>query len=248
MIVTAFKTPKVVAGHDLTSILDTHLPLLKEKDIVVVTGKIVSICQGRLVKNDGTIDKHRLIEKESEYYIDPTGSRYDVTLTIKHDILIASAGIDESNGNDYFILWPENPEKTAAEIWQHLRTKHAVSELGVIITDSRTTPLRWGTLGVGLSWCGLEPLKNYIGAPDIFGRNLHMTKLGILDGLAAAAVVVMGEGNEQTPLALIRDVPFVQFQDRPPTKQEVESMRIALADDIYAPLVDSSKWQKGGVQ
>lgn len=247
MKIHAYQTKKIVQGDEVFDILDSTLPLLKEKEIVVVTSKIVAICQGDVVKNDGSVKKIDLIKKEADLYIDePKVTRYNVNLTIKRDILIANAGIDESNGNGYFILWPRDSQKAAEKIWEHLRQKHHLRYLGIIISESRTTPLRWGTLGVGLAWCGFEALKNYIGEPDIFGRSLKMTKLSVLDGLAAGAVTVMGEGNEQTPLAVISDVPFAIFQDRLPTKDEREGMRISRQDDIYSPLTNSPKWKKGG--
>lgn len=231
MIIKAYKTEKILPGNDIFDILDSSLPKLKEKDIVVITSKIVSICQGRVVKNDGTVDKHDLIRKEADSYIEGSESKYDVWMTIKDGILIANAGIDESNGGGYFVLWPREPFKEAQQIWQHLRKKYSVKDLGVLITDSRITPLRWGTLGIGIAWCGFEPLKNYIGTPDIFGRNLRMTKASIVDGLAAAAVLAMGEGNEQTPLAVIREAP-VRF-----AQKLIQTVKISPKDDIFAPIL-----------
>ena len=66
----------------------------------------------------------------------------------------------------------------------------------------------------------------------------------MIDGLAAAAVAVMGEGNEQTPLAIIRDVPFVAFRNEPPDQKEVDGLCISLKDDIYAPILTSVSWHK----
>ncbi|MBI5448999.1 coenzyme F420-0:L-glutamate ligase [Candidatus Gottesmanbacteria bacterium] len=239
MIVQGYKTKKVSPGDDLLTILIASLPKIQNGDIIAVTSKIVSICQGRVVPDSQ--DKHELIIRESDQYL--TGGNQDITLTVKDNILIPNAGIDQSNGNGYLILWPEHIHKTCAEIWKQLKMTSGVNALGVIITDSHTTPLRWGTSGIGLSWCGFDPLKNYIGTPDIFGRKLRVTKANILDGLAAAAVAVMGEGNEQTPLALIRDVPFVTFRDAPPTQKEIHSLRIPLKKDIYAPILTSVPWR-----
>ncbi len=246
MEIRAYKTPKVVVGDDLLTILDHHIPKIPPKSIVVVTSKIVSICQGRVIKNDGTVNKHELIRKEADQYIDSNESRYDVYITIKNDTLIANGGIDESNGGGYFILWPENIQDEAKKIWRHLCKRDGLTHLGVVITDSRATPLRWGTLGVSLAWCGFEPLKNYIGTPDIFGRTLRMTKQSIVDGLAASAVLLMGEGNEQTPLVMIQDVPFVTFRSDAPTQKEIKALRIQPKNDLFAPLIDSPKWKRGG--
>lgn len=247
MVVTPIKTPVVSEKTNLIAFLDEHIPTLTENSVVVVTSKIISICQGRIVPNDGSVGKHELIHKEAEYYIDPSGqSEYDVTLTIKAGMLIASSGIDESNGNGYFVLWPDDIHETAAHVWKHLRDKHHLKRLGVLVTDTRATPLRWGTIGVALSWCGFQPLKNYIGEPDIFGKKLRMTKASIVDGLATAADIVMGQGNEQTPLAVISDLGFVEFVDHSPNKREIKGLRIDVKDDLFAPLTNSSKWKKGG--
>ena len=126
------------------------------------------------------------------------------------------------------------------------KEKFSLTNLGIILTDSHIVPLRWGTRGIGLSWCGFLPLTNYIGTPDIFDRNLRVTKRNTLDGLSAAAVVVMGEGNEQTPLALIRDVPFVEFTKKPPTEEEIQALLFSIEEDIYSPLLTHAKWKKGG--
>lgn len=247
MIVRPYKTKAVTIGDSLLNIIDDSLTTLSDGDIVVITSKIVSICEGAIIKNDGIVDKAELIRKEAQYYIeDEKLTRWGLTLTIKQNLLIANAGVDESNGNGNFVLLPKNVQKTTNTIWQHLREKHNLKELGVIITDSRLSPLRWGTLGVGLSWCGFAALNDYIGMHDIFGRVCKLTKSSILDGLAVAAVLTMGEGNEQTPLALVTQVPFVRFMDRPPTKQEIKNMQISKEDDIYSPLTNSSKWKKGG--
>lgn len=247
MNIQPIQTEKITVVDNLFAILDRHIPTLKEKSVVVVTSKIVSICEGRVIKNDGTIDKKMLIRQEAEYFIeDELTKRYGITLTVKNNTLIASAGIDESNGNGYFILWPEDVMKSAGKIWNHLRKRDKVKNLGVIISDSRTIPMRWGTLGFGMGWAGLEPLNNYIGSEDIFGRKLKVTKSSVLDGLAASAVVAMGEGKEQTPIVIITDVPMVKFLDHAATTKEIAELHITLADDIYAPLTDTPKWRKGG--
>ncbi len=245
MVIKSVRTKKVTPADSLSKVLDSALPRLKEGDIVVITSKIISICQGRVVKNDGSIDKEALIRKEADYFIKHPDSRYHVTLTIKNGILIANSGIDESNGGGYFVLWPHDAFGQARLIWNSLQKKYHLKRFGVLVIDSRITPMRWGTLGVGLAWCGFMPLKNYIDEPDVFGRKLRMTKESILDGLAAAANVVMGEGREQTPLAVISEVPFVEFCRNAPTKHDIAALQIRPEDDIFAPLIHSALWQRG---
>jgi len=230
----------------LLSILDQYLPVLLEGSIVVVTSKIVSICERSYRKVSEVANEEDLVKKEADFYLPSEISKYAITITIKNNLLIPTAGIDESNGNGYYILWPKDPQKTANEIRQYLSEKYHLHDIGVVITDSKTTPLRWGTTGVAIGYSGFKPLQNYIGKPDIFGRNLMVTKANILDGLAAAAVLVMGEGDEQTPLAVISDVSFVSFVNTNPSKKELESLKISIDDDLYAPLLKSVPWEKGG--
>jgi putative folate metabolism gamma-glutamate ligase len=244
MNVTAIKTEKIVLTSDtLLTILDKYIKIFKEKSILAVTSKIMAISQGRVVKI-GSVQKDQLIKREAEYFLPPSQSKYNVTLTIKQDVLAASAGIDESNGNGYYILWPKDPQKTANAIRDYLCKRFAIKYAGVIITDSRSFPLRWGTTGVSIANSGFKALNNYIGTPDIFGRIMEMTKSNVADALAQSAVAVMGEGPEQTPLAVIRDVLFVQFQKRNPTKNEIASLHIDIHDDLYAPLLTAIPWKK----
>ncbi len=245
MNITPLKTHPITAGQQsLEQILDQHLPSLSEGSILAVTSKIISLCQGRVVPV-AEIDKQSLVTKHADYYLPPESNNYGVTLTITDNILIPSAGIDESNANGSYILWPEAVQKVANQTRIYLKKRFNLKQVGVLITDSKTTPLRWGTTGISLAHSGFAALKDYIGQPDIFDRPMHMTKANLADALAAAAVLVMGEGNEQTPLAVIETVPFIDFQNRPPTKVELAALRIDMADDIYAPLLTAVEWRKG---
>jgi dihydrofolate synthase / folylpolyglutamate synthase len=243
----AYKTHQIKPGDNLTSILDRYLPALTENSIVAVTSKIISICDGRIVRNNQNTDKRDLIHQEAEKFLEDPDyyDRYHITITVKDSNLIASSGIDESNGNGYFILWPENPYLSAKNIWIYLKNKYNLNHIGVIITDSHTAPLRWGVTGICIGWCGFEPLYDYTGKPDLFGRPFNFEKTDIIDSLATVATLVMGEGDEQTPLAVISNPPFVNFQNRPPTDNEIDALKIKFSDDIYAPLLLGAKWQTG---
>lgn len=142
-------------------------------------------------------------------------------------------------------MWPHDAQKTDNVIRKYLQDKFRLKNIGVIITDSKTTPLRWGVTGTAIAYSGFEPLNDLIGSKDLFGRELKMTKVNILDGLAASAVLVMGEGTEQTPLAVIEETDFVKFVDSDPSEAELNSLKISIEDDIYAPLLTKVDWQKG---
>jgi dihydrofolate synthase / folylpolyglutamate synthase len=145
-------------------------------------------------------------------------------------------------------LWPKDPQKTTNEVRQYLRKKFGLEKVGIVITDSKTNPLRWGVTGVSIAHSGFAPMNDYIGTGDIFGKKLKYTKTNIMDALGGVAVLTMGEGKEQTPLAIVEDIPFVNFQQRNPTQKELKEVRIGmLKDDLYRELLQSVQWQKGGI-
>jgi putative folate metabolism gamma-glutamate ligase len=244
MQVRAIKTHKITQDRDLFALLGHYLTSFDEGSILAITSKIVSICQGRMVRVEDA-DKQALIESEADRWLPPTASKYHVSLTIKDHLLIPMAGVDESNANGYYILWPRDAQRVANEVRVYLSDRFSRRQVGVIITDSKTTPLRWGVTGVAVAHSGFLALNDYIGQPDIFGRALQMTKVNVADALAATAVLVMGEGCEQTPLVVIGDLPFVTFQERDPSPEELRGRWIDVEDDLYAPLLQGVVWRKG---
>jgi putative folate metabolism gamma-glutamate ligase len=247
MKVKSYKTKRINQDDNLYKILDEYLPeKIKDKSVIAVSSKIVAICQGRVVKMESEEQRDALAKKEAETYLPREYNQYGFMITINNGVMVASSGIDASNGNGYYVLWPKNLQKSANEIRQYLVKKYRLSNIGVIITDSKLTPLRWGVTGVAIAHSGFAALKNYIGTPDIFGRLMQAEKSNIADSLATAAVIEMGEGNEQKPLAVIEDINFVDFQKRNPTRKEIDGLKISIGDDVFSSLLKSVKWKKGG--
>src|SRR3990167_4154529 len=227
MIVRPIRTHKITAkDKDIFKILDRYVTSFKNNSILAITSKIISICEGSIISTDYA-NKDKLIPDNASHYLERGKSKYNVMLTITDDNLVPSAGIDESNGFGNYILRPKNPQKTANSIREYLRKRFKRKHVGVLITDSRTTPLRWGTTGMMIAHSGFEALNDFIGKPDLFGRKL-----------------VMGEGNEQQPLVVIENTPFVKFQERNPTSKELRDLRIAIKDDLYAPILTKADWKK----
>ncbi|HVF69423.1 MAG TPA: coenzyme F420-0:L-glutamate ligase [Xanthomonadales bacterium] len=248
MTVKSYKTHKIKVGDDLFKILDKYLPALSENSVVAVTSKIISISRGDVVKNDGSVNKDELIKKESDYYIEsdvptPYGK---IFLTRKNGHIVFTAGIDESNADGNFILWPKNLQEITNKIWEYLRKKHKVKNLGVIITDSRVTPARTGVIGFAMTWCGFKPFNEESGNKDLFGRVIKFTNVNVIEALAASAALVMGEIREQSPLAVLTDLPFVKFQNHVPTKEELHSVIWPIEKDMYGKLLTAVKWKRGG--
>lgn len=245
MRVHAIHTDPIVANQgSIATVLDTYVHTVTEGSIVAITSKIISLCEGRVVPVEGT-DKNRLIEQEADYFLPPETNKYGFYITIKNNTIIANAGIDESNGNGYYILWPGDPQASANAIREYFIKRFQLKAVGVLIVDSHVRALRWGTVGTALAHSGFLALRNYIGTPDIFGRKLKVTYASVYEALAGASVVVMGEGNEQTPIALITDVPFVEFVDHHPTQEELDKLSITVEEDVFAPFLLSANWQKG---
>lgn len=246
MLVKPIKTRVFLPPKDdILSLVKESILNLKERSIIVFTSKVVSIWQGRCVKMNLIKNKDDLIKKEAELYLERKNApKGYAILTIKNNTLIPTSGIDESNGNGYYILWPQNPFSAAKKIYQFIKKNYHLKKFGIIISDSHCIPMRAGTLGISLAYYGFEPLKDYRGKKDIFGRKMKISQLNIADSLAAAATLAMGEGREQTPLAIIEDLDFVKFEE-PPTKFSggLNPLKIEREEDIYAPLLAAIKWK-----
>jgi F420-0:gamma-glutamyl ligase len=229
---TAVKTDLFEPEMDLFEFIvknlgDAYKP--KEGSILAITSKILSLAEDRRVSVKST-DKGELVRREADTYLGEIG--YGCHLTIKHGLFIPSAGIDESNSNDgSYILYPEAPYQTARSLHKRLREHFGIRRLGVIITDSHTTPLRRGVTGIALAYWGIKGTRNLIGRPDLFGRPLKMTQINLADAVATAAVFVMGEADERQPLAVVHGVDAEFVEETDPTE-----IQIPMEEDLYAPL------------
>jgi len=248
MEIKPIRTRKFLPPKDeLLSVIKESISDIPEKSVLAVTSKVVSIWQGRcLPKNK--ISKEKLIKTEAVRYavhVDALGKR--VYHTVVNNILVRSSGIDESNGNGFYILQPDNPEKAAKEIRDFLRKFYKIRNIGVVITDSYSVPLHRGALGFSLGLSGFYPVNDYRGSRDIFGRKMKSSQSNVADGLAAAAVLAMGEGREKTPFALITETSAVRFTNRAPVnRRKFSSFYVPWKEDIFYPFFSKLPWQKGG--
>lgn len=247
MVVKPVRTDKITPGSGaIFGVLDNHLGRLRERTVVAITSKIVAICEGRVVPI-AEADKNELAIEESQYYLPEHMSRYGYSFTITHNTLIPVAGIDESNGDGNYVLWPADPQKSANQIRAYLSQKARLKKIGVVITDSTAKPLHLGTEGVGIAFSGFKPMNNYVGQKDLFGREFKVSSANVVDGLASAAVMVMGEGTEQTPIALIEDVDFIEFTGKDPSESDLKELFVShMEDDLFEPFLRQMGWRKGG--
>lgn len=223
--------------ENLADFIVAHIPKVKEGTILVVTSKIVALAEGRTAEIKNEHSREDVIRKESDFAI---RTMY-TWLTLKDGLLMSSAGVDESNADGKMILLPKDSFKAASELRRELRKRYKVKKLGILIPDSRVLALRAGAVGVAMGYAGFRGIRDYRGLPDIFGRVMKISRTNIPDSLATAAVVVMGEGNEQMPLAVITDV-NVEFVERTNRKELV----IPPEHDMYRPFFEEVKKRTRG--
>jgi len=207
---------------------------IKDGDIVFITSKILAIHQGRCIPV-GQASKKQLIEKEATHWLSYQHyNGFDINLTITDNILIPASGIDESNANGHYILWPKETDKLCKTIRERLVTKHNLTNLGIISTDSHTTPLRWGVTGITTGLSGIKPLKDIRGEKDIFGRKMQVSQVNQIDPLTAMAVLLMGEAAEQIPIIILRDYKGIEFC----ANGSMNDFKIPPEQDLYQPLLE----------
>jgi len=235
MRVTGVKTRIMKPPKDnLFAVMEESLTDVRDRDVVLVSSKVMAIHQGRCVLTSDA-SKDELVERESErmfsYYNSAFGKRF--RLTLKGHTLVSAGGIDESNGDGYFILWPENITQLCREIRSWLRERFGVKDVAVISVDSHSLPLRFGAMGISIGYYGMQPLKHYEGKDDIFGRTFEVERSNMVDMLAGAGTLVMGEGSECTPLAIVRGAPGVKYVDCDTSNE----LYIPLEEDMYWPML-----------
>ena len=229
---------------DLLAVIKQSVKKIPENSILAIASKVVSIWEGRTV-HESKIDKRELIKQEADKFAYWGYDKRRTVMTIKNNIIIRGAGIDKSNGNGFYILWPSNPDESARKIHDWIKKTYGTKIFGVVIVDSHSIPLRRGTFGISLGHYGFRALNDYRGTTDLFGKKLRFSQANIVDSLAAAAQVCVGEGSESTPLALITDVAFVKFGLAfPQSKRPYSSLKVPINEDIYGPILNKLKWRK----
>lgn len=225
---------------DLFDVIDNYLNDLKDGDILFITSKVVAIHQWKCVKNDWSISKKSLIEKEADKFLktDVVPGK-DIYLTLKNNILIPSAWIDESNANWYFILWPDNLEKFCLEVHDFLTKKFNINNLWIVITDSTTRPLKWWVVGIWIYSYWFVPLQDERWKKDIFWKELEITQINIVDALSASAVYLMWEWAETQPIVIARDILWITYSRQ---VWLYENMLIPPEKDLYSELLKPLLW------
>ncbi|HVC71409.1 MAG TPA: coenzyme F420-0:L-glutamate ligase [Acidimicrobiales bacterium] len=204
LVVAVTGIGEVRPGADLAGLIAEHADLA-EGDVVVVTQKIVSKAEGRLVTvdPDDPADRIRLIEAESVRVLRRRGELL-VTET-GHGFVCANSGVDFSNvESGWAALLPEDPDRSARRIRDGLRAVSGV-EVGVIVSDTFGRTWRQGVIDVAIGCAGVAGVVDLRGSHDALGRELQATEVCVADEIASAAELVMGKASG-LPVAVVRGV------------------------------------------
>jgi dihydrofolate synthase / folylpolyglutamate synthase len=211
---------------DLFEVFESSLPSLMEKDILIITSKIVSIHQGRCVRKDQVNKKDLVIEEADKYLIDK--KRLERIFTVAHNSFSINAGVDPFH--EYYVLLPENPMKIAEEIQKHLAIKYSLSSLGIIITDSHSAPLRRGVMCYAVGYFGISPLIEH-GPKNEYSK----WTTNAVDSVAAMAGIFLGESaqiHQRTPIVIGRNIEHIIFSH----ETFESSFFVKDEDDMYGML------------
>ena len=233
MILTALPgIPLVFPGDDLAVLILEGVEraglALQDGDLLVVTQKVVSKAEGRLinlVEVDPSPEAIRLGEETNK---DPR--LVEVILNESHQVLrtregviivghrlgfvCANAGVDHSNVQDeegqqgeWVAMLPQNPDASAQRLRVRLQDATG-AKIGVVIIDSHGRAWRLGTVGIAIGVAGFPALLDLRGRPDLFGDPLRSTQVGLADEVAASASILMGQAGEGLPVIHIRGLPY----------------------------------------
>ncbi|MFN8374572.1 MAG: coenzyme F420-0:L-glutamate ligase [Anaerolineae bacterium] len=234
LIVIPVEAPVQDTAFDLFETLRAALAAnnqqLQDGDVLAVSSKYTAISENRVITLadiEITAEAELLAER---YQMNPRmaqlvlqeadhifGGIEGFLLTAKDGIISPNAGIDRSNiPSGFAVLFPQDPYGSAANLRRILRERLGV-DVGVILTDSWLMPGRLGTTGAALAMAGFKPVQDERGKVDLFGNPMQVTQRGIADTLCICAQMVMGERDEATPFAIIRNsgVPLMDIELSP---------------------------------
>lgn len=215
--------PLINKGDDIAKIIVTSAQKqntpIKEKDIIVITHKIISKAEGNLVNLEKVLPSEQAKEVARKTEKNPKfvevalketkeivrWGRNSLITETKNGLICANAGVDKSNieGETTIALLPKNPDKSARDIRKEIK-KMANADVAVIVSDTHGRPFRMGEINVAIGVAGMKPTKDRRGEKDLFGYVLKVKQTAVADELASAAELVIGQADEGRPVAIIR--------------------------------------------
>jgi coenzyme F420-0:L-glutamate ligase/coenzyme F420-1:gamma-L-glutamate ligase len=217
---------EIKKGDDLAKIFTSSYKNLLDGDIIIISQKVISKQEGRLVELASVIPSLLAVGIAAEYKKDPKLIEVILSETkriirmenciiiteTKQGFICANAGIDESNLPPGFAaMLPENPDKSASNF--HTKLEEITGKkIAVLVADTFGRPFREGQTNCAIGVSGMKPINDYAGTKDTFGRTLRITAIAEADELCSAAELVMKK-TENCPFAIIRNFGFNPFTD-----------------------------------
>ncbi|MEU1853009.1 coenzyme F420-0:L-glutamate ligase [Streptomyces sp. NPDC019990] len=217
--------PEVTAGDDLAKLIAAAEPGLADGDVLLVTSKIVSKAEGRVVR---AADREAAIDAETVRVVARRGSLRIVEN--RQGLVMAAAGVDASNTpSGTVLLLPEDPDASARAIRAGLRDVLGV-DVGVVVTDTFGRPWRAGLTDVAIGAAGVRVLDDLRGGTDAYGNPLSATVVATADELAAAGDLVKGKAAG-LPVAVVRGLPHLVVDGEHP--EGARAMLRGARDDMF---------------
>ena len=244
--------PFIKAGDDLASLIVSAAKnenvKIEDGDIVVVAQKVVSKAENRVVELDSvkpseealkigekTGRNARLVElvlRESKRFL--KASREIIIVEDQRDIVNINAGIDKSNvkGANHYALLPLNPDESAQQLRSCIM-KLTGKNIGVIISDTYSRAFRRGQVNFAIGLAGIDPFFDYRGTEDLFGYIIQVKFSAVADELASAAELVMGQGKEAIPVAIVKGLNRINFSEKVSSKDLLISEKYDLFKNVW---------------
>src|SRR2546422_1847188 len=189
-------------------------------DVIAVASKVVAVVEGNMVRLSSVRSSKRARRLAQRYKMDPefvqvvlneSAKVYSgvkgALLTLKDGDAVANAGADQKNAPlGYAVLWPRDSDKTSRKLRAEMERRYR-KRLGILIVDSRVTPLRLGTIGLALGCAGFAPVHDLRGSVDLYHRRARINVHALGDWLAGGAFPAMGEAHERNPFFRVRKSP-----------------------------------------
>lgn len=220
--------PEIKPGDDIAEIIVNRLHeyniSLDEGDIIVIASKIVSKAEGRIVDLNNVTPSAKALKLAEVTGKDPRlvevvlresvkvvkAVKGHLIVMTKHGLVCANAGVDVSNvagRRDTVLLLPEDPDVSARKLRKRIRELTG-KNVAVIITDTYGRPLREGHIDMAIGLAGIKPFKDYRGKRDLKGYILRVKRVAVADEIASAAELVIGNGDEGIPVAIIKGLVY----------------------------------------
>ncbi len=244
--------PMINAGNDLASLIVSAARNneieIEDGDVVVVAQKVISKAEGRVVQLDEVTPSEKALEiakktrrnprlvelvlRESKRFL--KASRQILIVEDQRDIVSINAGIDKSNveGVNSYALLPFDPDESARCLRSRIM-KLTGKKVGVIISDTYSRAFRRGQVNFAIGLAGIAPFFDYRGTKDLFGYVLQVKFSAVADELASATELVMGQGKEAVPVAIVKGLNRVTFSEESTFKDLVISEKEDLFRNVW---------------